>query len=128
MRERLKELLNNAYAPYSGFCVASILKMKDGKEIMGVNVENASYGASICSERNAITTAITMGYKKGDFDSIYIMVSGNKLSTPCFVCRQFISEFFDDDGKIVLMGINGEEKVFTVSQLCPYPFSDDDLK
>lgn len=64
MRERLKELLNNAYAPYSGFCVASILKMKDGKEIMGVNVENASYGASICSERNAITTAITMGYKR----------------------------------------------------------------
>lgn len=128
MRERLKELLNNAYAPYSGFCVASILKMKDGKEIMGVNVENASYGASICSERNAITTAITMGYRKGDFDSIYIMVSGNKLSTPCFVCRQFISEFFDDDGKIVLMGLNGEERVFTVSQLCPYSFSDDDLK
>ena len=128
MKEELIKLLDRAYAPYSKFRVAAMLEMKDGKFIPGVNVENASYGASICSERNAITTAITMGYRKGDFDSIYIMVSGNKLSTPCFVCRQFISEFFDDDGKIVLMGLNGEEKVFIVSQLCPYPFSDDDLK
>ena len=80
MKEELIELLDKAYAPYSKFHVAAIIEMKDGNLIKGVNVENASYGASICAERNAITTAITMGYKKGDFKNIYIMVSGAKLS------------------------------------------------
>jgi len=104
-----------------------MIEMKDGKYIPGVNVENASYGASICSERNAITTAIAMGYKKGDFKRIYIMVSGEKLSMPCFMCRQVISEFFDKDSEIVLMGKKGEVEKHTVSELCPYPFDESDL-
>ena len=67
MKDELIKLLDKAYAPYSKFQVAAIIEMKDGKYIPGVNVENASYGASICAERNAFTTAITMGYRKGDF-------------------------------------------------------------
>ena len=85
MREKLIKLLDNAYAPYSKFHVACLVEMKDGRIIPGVNVENASYGASICAERNAITTAIALGYSKGDFKDIYIMVSGEKLSMPCYV-------------------------------------------
>ena len=127
MKEELIKLLDKAYAPYSNFHVASMLEMKDGKYIPGVNVENASYGASICAERNAITTAIAMGYKKGDFRRIYIMVSGDKLSMPCFVCRQVIAEFFDKDSEIVLMGKNGEVEAHKVSELCPYPFDQTDL-
>ena len=84
MKEELIKLLDKAYAPYSKFHVSCIIEMKDGKYIPGVNVENASYGATICAERNAITTAIAMGYKKGDFKKLYVMVSGDKLSTPCF--------------------------------------------
>ena len=127
MREELIKLLDKAYATYSNFHVACIIEMKDGKYIPGVNVENASYGASICAERNAITTAIAMGYKKGDFKKLYVMVSGDKLSTPCFICRQVISEFFDKDSEIILMGKNGESQIHKVSDMCPYPFDSEDL-
>ena len=127
MREELIKLLDKAYAPYSKFHVACILEMNDGKFIPGVNVENASYGASICAERNAITTAISMGYKKGDFKKIYVMVSGDKLSTPCFICRQVITEFFDKDSEVILMGKNGDMKNYKVSDMCPYPFDSEDL-
>ena len=96
MRERLLELARNSYAPYSKFRVASILIMNDGKEFYGVNVENASYGASICSERSAIVSAVSAGYRKGDFKELHVMcVDSNKISTCCFNCRQVISEFFD---------------------------------
>ena len=127
MKEELIKLLDRAYAPYSKFQVAAVLEMKDGKFIPGVNVENASYGATICAERNAITTAIAMGYKKGDFDKIYIMVSGDKLSMPCFMCRQVICEFFDKDSEIVLVGKNGEMEHHLVSEICPFPFDESDL-
>ena len=127
MKEELIKLLDRAYAPYSKFKVAAMLEMKDGKFIPGVNVENASYGATICAERNAVTTAVAMGYRKGDFKKIYIMVSGDKLSMPCFICRQVIVEFFDKDSEIVLISKNGEEERHTVSELCPYPFDETDL-
>ena len=127
MKEELIKLLDKAYAPYSKFQVAAIVEMNDGKYIPGVNVENASYGACICAERNAITTAISMGYHPGDFKRIYIMVSGNKLSMPCFICRQVITEFFSEDSEIVLMGKNGEEERHSVKELCPYPFDKSDL-
>lgn len=127
MKEELVKLLGCAYAPYSKFQVAAIIEMKDGKCIPGVNVENASYGATICAERNAITTAVSMGYKKGDFKNIYVMVSGEKLSTPCFMCRQVITEFFDMDSEVVLVGKNGETERYKVNELCPYPFDENDL-
>ncbi|MDE5538947.1 MAG: hypothetical protein K2J20_00470 [Bacilli bacterium] len=66
MREKLVKLLDNSYSPYSKFRVACIAVMKDGKEFPGVNVENASYGASICAERSAILSAISNGYKRYD--------------------------------------------------------------
>ena len=127
MKEELIKLLDRAYAPYSKFKVAAMLEMKDGKFIPGVNVENASYGATICAERNAITTAIALGYKKGDFKNIYIMVSGKKMSMPCFMCRQVIVEFMDKDGLIILMDRDGNREEYKVSDCCPYPFDEEDL-
>lgn len=128
MKEELIKLLENSYSPYSNFKVASIVITKDGNKFSGVNVENASYGASICAERSAIVSAISSGYKKGDFDKLYVMVSGNKLSTCCFLCRQVISELFDLDSEIILMSKDGKEKTYKVSELCPYPFDEEDLK
>lgn len=128
MKEKLVSLLENSYSPYSHFRVAAIAVMKDGREFHGVNVENASYGATICAERSAILSAISAGYKKGDFKELYVMCDNEKIGMPCFVCRMVISEFFNKSDNIICMNPNGEEEIHTVEELCPYPFSDEDLK
>ena len=128
MKEKLINLLNNSYSPYSKFRVAAIVIMKDGKEFCGVNVENASYGGSICAERNAINSAISNGYKRFDFDSLYVMCDSDIIGTPCFICRATISEMFDVNANITCISPSGKAKVFKVSELCTYPFSDENLK
>ena len=128
MKEKLINLLNNSYSPYSNFQVASIAVMKDGKEFPGVNVENASYGACICAERVAITSAIAAGYKKYDFEKLYVMCNNEKIGYSCMLCRQVIQELFEKDKEIIAMNPLGEEKILTVSELCPYPFNEEDLK
>ncbi len=128
MKDKLKELLNNSYSPYSHFRVASIVVMKDGREFRGVNVENASYGATICAERSAIVSAISAGYKKHDFETLYVMCDNEKIGFSCMLCRQVISEFFEPDKKVIAINPNREEISLTVKELCPYPFSDEDLK
>lgn len=127
MQEKLYNLLNNSYSPYSKFRVAAIVVMKDGIEFKGVNVENASYGATICAERSAILSAISSGYKRHDFKELYVMVDSEKISSCCFMCRQVISEMFKPECKITLMNNKGESEFYTVSELCPKPFLDGDL-
>ncbi len=128
MKERLNRLLENSYSPYSHFRVAAIVVMKDGQSFEGVNVENATYGATICAERSAILGAVSHGYKRLDFDTLYVMCDNEKIGMPCFVCRAVISEFMEKDCKVVCMNPMGEEEVHTVSELCPYPFSSEDLE
>lgn len=128
MKEKLLYLLNNSYSPYSNFRVSSIVVMKDGKEFNGVNVENASYGASICAERSAIVQAISSGYKKGDFSKLYVMCDNEKIGMSCMLCRQVISELFDEDAQIIAMNPAGKTEIHTVIELCPYPFGSEDLK
>ena len=126
MKEKLEKVVQNAYSPYYKFKVGCIVVMKDGSEFIGVNVENAN-GTSICAERHAIGQAIANGYKKGDFDKLYIMFGNGEFGTPCFACRQVILEFFDLNSNIISVNKNGEEKVYTVEELCPYSFSSEDL-
>ncbi len=129
MTEKLLELAKNSYSPYSHFRVATIVVMKDGTEFKGVNVENAAYGSGICSERSAILAAISNGYKKGDFKELHCMCAdSNRISTSCFGCRQVISELFDKDVPLYFYSNNGDVKKYTVEELCPYPFDEEDLK
>ena len=128
MKDKLLKLHKNSYAPYSNFYVSAIIVAKDGVEFSGVNVENASFGASICAERSAIVSAISAGYKKGDFKELNVMVSSGEIGMPCFVCRQVISEFFDKDAIVRCFATTGEYKEYTVEEICPYPFGSDDLK
>lgn len=126
MFDELKKLLNNSYSPYSKFSVSAIVITEEGKKFSGVNVENASYGATVCAERVAITQAISQGFRK--FKELHVLVNSDKISTCCFLCRQVIIEFFDEDAKIFLYNKLGEKKQYTVLELCPLPFSEDDLK
>lgn len=128
MEESLKRLLRNSYSPYSSFRVAAICLMKDGRTFAGVNIENASYGATICAERVAIATAITSGYHKGDFSKLYVMCDSEKVSTSCFLCRQVINEFFEGEDEVICYSNDGDKEVFLVKDLCPYPFGSTDLK
>ena len=128
MKEKLIKLLENSYSPYSKFRVAAIVVTKDNSEFGGVNVENASYGGSICAERNAINTAISSGYKRYDFDKLYVMCDSDVIGTPCFICRATISEMLDEESEVICMNPRGDIKTYKVKELCPAPFSDDNLK
>ena len=95
----------NAYSPYSDFCVGAALLCSDGEIFIGANIENSSYGGTICAERSAFCSAISAG--KRDFVAIAIVGAkrGEKvcsLCTPCGICRQFMSEFCSADMPILL--------------------------
>lgn len=127
MIEKLLELQKNAYTPITHFPVSSIVITKDGKEFYGVNVEDASTRAGTCAERTALYSMVAAGYKKGDVKEINVMIHGGDIGTPCFVCRQMIIELCDLDTPINCYSTKGELKTYTVRELCPYPFTEEDL-
>ena len=106
---------------------SAVVITKDGKEYTGVNIENASYGATICAERSSIFKAVSEGYRKGDLKELHLMVGSGKIGMPCFLCRQVISEFFEEDDTIVCYSTKGDKRSFKVRELCPEPFGPEDL-
>ena len=118
----------NAYAPYSNFLVGAAVLLADGKTIIsGCNVENASYGLSICAERNAICQTVAQFGKKTAIAAI--AVAAAPLATPCGACRQFIAEF-GEDILLICVDPNDDKKraQFTAKDLLPHGFSKDVLK
>lgn len=115
-----KKAMGNAYAPYSQFCVGAALLTTEGEIFTGCNVENASFGASICAERCAVLKAVSEGYTS--FEKIAIVSSNGDYTYPCGICRQFLSEFMED-GFVVLEGKNGEVRQFALEELLPYAFN-----
>lgn len=115
MEEKLmneaKNVLHNAYSPYSGIKVGAALLTSSGKIYTGVNVENASFGATICAERVALSKAVTDG--ESNFKAIAI-ASNTEGIVPCGICRQVLAEF-NKDIKLILQAKNGE---ITVKKLC----------
>lgn len=124
--ENAFKAMENAYAPYSDYYVGACVKTVDGKYFIGANIENAAYGPSICGERNAIFAAYSNGYRKDEIESIAIVTSGERVGTPCGVCRQVLSELINKDTPIVLSN-KKETKVMTIDELLPYSFSPEDL-
>ena len=122
MFEELKKIIDNSYSKYSGYKVACIIEMEDGTTFEGVNVENPSYKSGLCAEQVAIGAAITHGYKKENFKTLYILGKGNV--TPCFLCRQFIYELFRDDNYVICYNELGEKKQYRVKELCPHAFKE----
>lgn len=109
----------NAYAPFSKFKVGAALLTKTGKVYTGVNVENSSFGATICAERTAIVKAVSEGEKQ--FSAIAI-ASSEGGAWPCGICRQFMREFCDDDF-VIITGISSEELIMhTMAEILPVGF------
>jgi len=100
-----------AYVPYSKFHVGAALLCKDGSIVVGCNVENRSYGLTICAERNAIAAAITKGKITFDAVAIYTPDSVEPVG-PCGACRQVLSEFLPPDAPVYFAG-TGQKKINT---------------
>ncbi|UCC62742.1 MAG: cytidine deaminase [Anaerolineae bacterium] len=120
-----REACQRAYAPYSGFCVGAALQTSSGRVFTGCNVENASYGLTICAERVAVGKAVAEGER--NFDAIAIVSKGGFM--PCGACRQVLAEFNPDLRVIVadLEGSQGHNREFRLSELLPEAFLPRDL-
>jgi len=92
--KRAREAQMNSYSPYSGFAVGAALLTKNGKIFTGTNIENASYGLTVCAERIAVFTAIAGGER--DFETIAVCASGKGFVYPCGACLQVLLEFSPD--------------------------------
>ena len=118
-----------AYSPYSNFCVGAALLCADGEVIIGANIENSSYGATICAERVAFTTAVVNG--KRDLTAIAVVGAprGEEISAfcaPCGICRQFMTEFCGKDFEVILF--DGKEiRPYTLDEVLPAAFTKSDL-
>jgi len=113
------EAMENAYAPYSKFKVGAALLTKSGKIYTGCNIENSSYGASVCAERVAIFKAVSEG--EHDFELLVVATKTEEPSPPCGICRQVISEF-SNDLPIMLVNDKGSIIETNINKLLPFPF------
>jgi cytidine deaminase len=112
------EVAGRAYAPYSKFQVGAVLVGKDGRTFAGCNVENISFGLTICAERNAVFAAVAAGCR--EFTRIVIVADTEVPASPCGACRQVLAEF-NPDLEVVLTNFRGQSETFRLSELLPRP-------
>ena len=109
----------HAHAPFSNFRVGAAVRAKSGRIFSGCNVENATYGLTLCAERVAIFKAISEGER--GFDTIAVVADTDVLTPPCGACRQILWEFCGD-AEVVLTNLNGKTEHYRMSALFPKPF------
>ena len=122
--EQAKEASKKSYSPYSNFPVGACVLFESQKTYSGCNIENASYGLSICAERNAIAKGITEG-ETSKITAIAIYSPKQKRCMPCGACRQWMSEFALDknETKIILEDENDKILVLSLEEIFPYGFT-----
>ena len=115
-----KAVAQNAHAPYSKFKVGACALFESGNIYTGCNVENSSYGLSLCAERNALSNAVSAG-EKSKLIAIAIFSPNMKFCTPCGACRQWITEF-SENAKVVLEKDDSSLEIIDIKELLPYTF------
>jgi cytidine deaminase len=119
-----KQARENAHAPYSNFRVGAALRGSSGRIFSGCNVENATYGLTVCAERVAIFKAISEGER--GFSAIAVVTDTEKLTPPCGACRQLIWEFCGDV-PVTMANLGGKRETLQMKELFPKPFDDSNL-
>lgn len=119
-----KAAMANAHAPYSRFRVGAAVEADDGSVFTGCNVENASYGGTICAERTAVGSAVAAGKRR--FVRIAVASDAAEPVAPCGLCRQFMAEF-GTDVTVVSVGANGRRVTWTLGELLPHAFTGADI-
>lgn len=121
LKANAEKVRKKAYAPYSGFKVGAALLTADNKIFTGCNVENASYGGTICAERTAILKAVSEGAKM-PLQAVHVVSSSNTAWPPCGLCLQVMAEFCDPTTLVMTSSQNGTEKMYQFSDLLPESF------
>ncbi len=121
----LRNTIKKAYCPYSKFPVAAIIEGKNEEYATGVNVENASFGLTVCAERIAMFNFVVNGYTNPI--RLYLYAPTEKFTPPCGACRQVLSEF-NPDMEIVIFDKEENFTTYKLSNLLPQSFSGDNLK
>jgi cytidine deaminase len=124
--ERALAAKARSYSPYSRFAVGSAV-LADGRVYEGANVENASYGLSVCAERNAVMRAVLDGARA--LEAVVVASDASPPAAPCGMCRQTIMEFSPDPDKVRVILVNGagERRQHTMAELLPHAFRPEDL-
>ena len=116
----------NAYAPYSQFPVGAALLTKDGSVVTGVNVENVSYGLTLCAERTAIVKAVAEGHRQFKAIAVWASCRMHGAVTPCGACRQVLAEFLEADCPVIMADAQtGQVRQLTMRMLLPEAFGAD---
>src|SRR5947199_1862794 len=115
----------NAVAPYSGFKVGAALETKDGRVYTGCNIENVSYGLTVCAERVALWKALSEGVR--EFRQIAIVTNAAIITSPCGACRQLLWEYCGDI-VVHLHSLKGIDQQHRLADLLPLPFDNNSLK
>jgi cytidine deaminase len=124
LAKRAQAARKHSHSPYSRFRVGAAILSKSGKVYTGCNIENSSFGLTICAERTAIFKAISEGERQ--FTAIAVATDERKFIPPCGACRQVIMDLAGDI-ECVLTNAAGAIKVLKMSDLLPYPFTPEDL-
>jgi len=119
-----EKVRKKAYTPYSKFKVGAAVLSADGKIFTGCNIENASFGMSVCAERVAIFKAISEG--STEFEAIAVIGDTDKPCSPCGACRQVISEF-SENILLIMANLKGDVKIKKIRELLPEAFGKKDL-
>ncbi len=114
---------DHAYAPYSQFHVGAAVRLRDDSIHVGVNVENCSFGLTVCAERHAVAAAVIAGAKPGDIVAVAIAAEGPGPTPPCGACRQVLAELAAKDARVVAFNISdGAVQIVALHDLLPQAF------